>query len=190
MPIYTQTPPADVSRALDTMRNLVHPKDDALGGAVADIQRDPSAHSPHMIQTFDLRDLVNSNDLPQPIDVGWRFLTTTTDGRKISAEIDAITDGTVHNQLNQGPFIESTEQVLENLQNEPLVQQGNYTFSVLKIPALYLMAVWLHDQIDQEDRLIPIPPNPDTLISGRLYNLRDFLDALRELARQELSSDL
>lgn len=189
MPIDSSPPPPNVSHALDTVPNLVHPQDNELRGAIAEIQNSPSTHRPHLIRTIGLSDLVGSNNLDEARNIGWRFLATATSGRKISVEIDDTSDHNYHALLNQGPFVESTEQVLEYLQNEPLVQQGTYTFSILKIPALYVMALWLHDQSGNSDQLIPLSPHPNTLTSGRLYTVEEFVDALRESARQKLSSN-
>ena len=190
MPVSNQTPPAGALRALDVVPNLIHPNDRPLSGAIADIQNRPLDHNPHPIQTLNLSDIVNSSDLARARHIGWRFVVSTSDGRQISTGVQSDPSNTDHSfgQLNQGPFVAATEQVLNSLQNDPLIQQGNYTFSVLRIPALYVMALWLHDQDGKEDRIVPIPPVPPALTAGTLYTVGAFLDALRDPARQRLSN--
>lgn len=186
MTIRNQIPPAGALRALDTIPDMIHPKDLPLHDAIADVQAHPENHAPHSIWTVGLEDLAGEKGLRGARHIGWRFLTDTSDGRRFSVEVHADPNDSAHEfgMLNQGPFIEATESTLAGLQNEPLVKNGVYTVSLLRIPPLYVVALWLRGESGNEDRIVPMPPVGGELTAGRLYFVDEFHNALRESAKQ------
>ncbi len=59
--------------------------------------------------------------------------------------------------------------------------------AVLRVPALYLLALWLHD--DGGDRLVPVPPSPVPLKAGESYPADRALASLAEAAKAVLQGD-
>ena len=59
--------------------------------------------------------------------------------------------------------------------------------SILRAPALYLLALWLHDK--NGDRLVPIAPCPPSLKAGDTYVAERALSLLVEAAKTVLEGD-
>jgi hypothetical protein len=57
---------------------------------------------------------------------------------------------------------------------------------VLHVPALYVLALWLHGRGrgSGNDELIPIAPTPPAIEAGRVYPAAALLRLLRERARR------
>ena len=49
----------------------------------------------------------------------------------------------------------------------------------MRIPALYLMALWLHGD-GPNDCVLPLPPAPPYLEAGKRYSVKDFCALLTE----------
>ena len=58
---------------------------------------------------------------------------------------------------------------------------------MLRAPALYLLALWLHDT--NGDRLVPIAPCPPSLKAGETYVAERALSLLAEAAKAVLEGD-
>ena len=91
--------------------------------------------------------------------------------------------------MNEGPFVQSTERVLGVVEDFPEVVSGSYEPRMLKIPALYVVALWLKDLRADDDLFVPLDPAPAFLETGRAYREGEFLDALEGPARQRLEFD-
>ena len=59
--------------------------------------------------------------------------------------------------------------------------------AVLRVPALYLLALWLHDE--GGDRLVPVPPSPPPLKAGDSHPAERALASLAEAAKAVLQGD-
>jgi hypothetical protein len=70
----------------------------------------------------------------------------------------------------------------------PVVADGEYDLRVLRLPALYLMALWLKDRDGHADLLVPLDPPPTGIEAGRGYAADELLGELRERARSLLDS--
>jgi hypothetical protein len=58
------------------------------------------------------------------------------------------------------------------------VQGGDFELRVLRIPALYVTALWLHGATDWA---LPLPPSPKSLSRHELMPLADFAELVRKL---------
>jgi hypothetical protein len=54
----------------------------------------------------------------------------------------------------------------------------------VRIPALYVMALWLKDLDGDDDVVVPMAPAPSFLEANRPYTEREFLKALAGPARE------
>ena len=62
----------------------------------------------------------------------------------------------------------------------PQVAGADYELRLLKVPAVYLVALWLHR--GGEDILIPMGDPPGSLKANRPYSEADVIAALRDIA--------
>ncbi|MGH3927490.1 MAG: triple tyrosine motif-containing protein, partial [Pseudonocardiaceae bacterium] len=66
---------------------------------------------------------------------------------------------------------------------------GDYEVRLLRIPALYFVALWLKDEKGRDDILIPLDPAPAPFEPGRSYRPDEVLAELAASARTRLEFD-
>ncbi|MFC3965390.1 hypothetical protein [Nocardia jiangsuensis] len=182
MPLHLPDPPADVP---DKVKGKLRAFADgakfstaALRGARKD-QLDLS--TPHQIFTLGLDDITAGAGLEAAQPVGWRYLVV--DGSQIiaSAETTLAPDGTEEmSQFTEGPFVLATDRALKVVRKLPQLAAAGFELRLLRIPALYVMALWLHSPIS--DILAPLDPTPIGK-EGKPVLAAQFLSELAELAR-------
>jgi hypothetical protein len=147
--------------------------------------------APHELHNIGLDALVARRPLADSPTIGWRYLVQTQAGTVASSEVAADAGGqpTVFAQLNEGPFVESTARSLREVVGIPQVEAGNFEVRMLRIPAIYVMALWLKDLDGGADLVVPLDPAPDFLEAGRAYTEEEFLGVLESPARQRLEFD-
>ncbi|MEP7309189.1 MAG: hypothetical protein ABJA98_27105 [Acidobacteriota bacterium] len=81
---------------------------------------------------------------------------------------------------NEGPFVASTAKAIEAAERLPEVEAGNYELAVLRVPALYVIALWLKGAGAKppDDIFILLEPAPTGLTGGERLDVRDFNAAL------------
>src|SRR5262249_43555741 len=79
-------------------------------------------------------------------------------------------------------FAAGAERGFETAEHLPEVQQHTYEIRALRVPALYLMTLWLKDQQGQQDRFIVLPPAFPPLQPLVAYSAFDLLAILHRLA--------
>jgi hypothetical protein len=84
--------------------------------------------------------------------------------------------------LTRGPFTEATIEALSAAEELPAVARTKYELRFLKVPAIYLAALWLHG--GKDDILIPMVDPPGGLKKNRAYSEEQVLKAVREIAHQ------
>jgi hypothetical protein len=67
---------------------------------------------------------------------------------------------------------------------DPRVSQGTYEQRLLHVPALYVMALWLHEPTGAADLLVPLAPSPRDLPAGRPLSAGEVVTKLTELAQR------
>jgi len=58
------------------------------------------------------------------------------------------------------------------------VRDGKVEARLIRVPALYVMALWLKDLDGDDDVVVPMAPAPPFLEANRPYTEREFLKAL------------
>ncbi|WP_040808410.1 hypothetical protein [Nocardia concava] len=182
MPLDLPEPPADVP---DKIKGRLHAFADhgkfstkALKNAR---KENLDLSTPHEVFTMSLDDLAANAGLDRAHSVGWRYLVT--DGNQIiaSAETTPAPDGTQEvSQFTEGPFVLGTDKAVKTIRRLPQLEKKGYELRLLRIPALYVMALWLHSPTD--DLLVPLEPSPIGK-EGKPVPTADFLAELSELAR-------
>jgi hypothetical protein len=162
----------------------------ALRGARAD---DLFLAAPHPVYTLGLQ-AVGGGQGPDAAELtGWRYLVQRDEKTIAAAELhlaggDAGTARAL--ELNEGPFVRATEAALEDATRLPQLADAAYEFRLLKIPAVYVIALWLH-AVDGGggDVFVPIGDSPPEVDSGRAYGSEELLSSLGEQARRQLEFD-
>ncbi|UGT61256.1 hypothetical protein [Nocardia asteroides] len=182
MPLHLPEPPTEVP---DKVRGKLRAFADgekfstkALRGARKD-QLDLS--TPHQIYTLGLDDITAGAGLDAARAVGWRYLVV--DGAQIiaSAETTLAPDGTQQmSRFTEGPFVLATDKALKVVRKLPQLTAAGFDLRLLRIPALYVMALWLHSPL--ADILAPLDPSPIGK-EGKPIPAAQFLTELAELAR-------
>lgn len=184
MPLHLPDPP---SGAPDRVKSKLHAFADhaaftteALRGARAD-QLDVS--TPHQVFAMGLDDITGGGGLDRAQPVGWRYLIES-DGQVIaSAETMPAPDGTQQvAQFTEGPFVDATDKAVKTIRKLPRLEATGFELRLLRIPALYLMALWLHSPT--EDLLVPLQPSPIGK-EGKAMAAAEFFSDLAEHAQSK-----
>jgi hypothetical protein len=135
----------------------------------------------HQVFTLDLTDLVAGRGLQAARPSGWRFLIQ--DGEKVVAAAETVVTGISAEHLfsgfSEGPFAPSTADAIRTAQRLPDVERGEFELRLLRVPALYFMAVWVYDTGGKGDLLLPLAPAPQGIQAGQAVAATTLL---RELA--------
>ena len=109
----------------------------------------------------------------------WRYLAQSGSRALASSEVSAGADGrpTGLAQVNMGPYVQSTMQVLADLSENAEFQVGSCELHMLKIPALCTVVLWLSPPNADNNLFVPLAPAPDYLEAGRIYHEDEMLDA-------------
>jgi len=59
---------------------------------------------------------------------------------------------------------------------------------MLRIPALYVIALWLKERISKGDLLVPLEPTHPAFTPGRIYTANEFEATLRRVAEEQQSA--
>jgi hypothetical protein len=89
--------------------------------------------------------------------------------------------------VNSGPFVEETVNAVSQAEGLEAVARGDYEVRLLNIPALYVMALWLHGEAD--DLLLPMPPTNESLDAKKVYTPSDLLKRLKRAAQARSAFD-
>jgi hypothetical protein len=145
--------------------------------------------APHDVYSLGLSDLAEGAFLDAATLDGRRFIVMDGDKPITSAEVADQDKGSGF-QANEGPYVESTAAAIEHAERDPDLADNDYEVRVLRIPALYVMALWLkNEQGGGADVLIPLDPTPAPLEAGRKYAPAEIRSPLAEAARARLAFD-
>jgi hypothetical protein len=183
MPLTTVEPPESVrSAATSHVYQLAGPHGNFLAFRLA--RREKLALvAPHRMYTLNL-DAVLERGLESATQSGWRFLVT--DGEHIVASAEVADDAGSSPLVNSGPYVASTAEAIDALETIPDVKRGIYEFKLLKLPALYVVAAWLHGE---RDLIVPMAPTPSFLEAGQVFSEQEFVASLTDAARQALDAE-
>lgn len=141
-----------------------------------------SLSTPHQVFTIGLDDVTGGGGLDRARPVGWRFLIEEG-GRPIaSAETTLFPDGTHEvSQTTEGPFVAATDDAVKAVKTLPELATGGFDLRLLRVPALYVWALWLHAAAT--DLLVPLAPSPIAK-EGKPMPPAEFFTDLTDLARR------
>ncbi|HEX9274822.1 MAG TPA: hypothetical protein VGA51_00280 [Casimicrobiaceae bacterium] len=149
------------------------------------------SHSePHPVFYAPLDALAGGKLLDAATQLSWRYLLVQDDAAVAEAELSVGRRGAKRAGakpleflgLTHGPFTAATIEALAAAEQLPQVAAADYELRLLKIPAVYLVALWLHGAKD--DILIPMGDPPGGLKKNRPYTEAAVIKALRGVVEQ------
>lgn len=134
---------------------------------------------PLQMYVIGLADLPGGLDRARP--VAWRYLVQHDSGPVALAEtVRDEAGGHVFSQLNYGPFVAGTADALAAAGDEP----GDAEVRLLHLPAVHLIAVWLHSPAS--DTLVPAAPAPPGVEANRAYPAAELVALLAASAPRDV----
>lgn len=189
MPLKTTAPPREVTdRIRTTLRSRVERTGFRLPALLGASKRDLALGAPHPVYLLTLDDLTEGRGLDAARPAGWRYLVHR-DGRFIAAA-ELPPGGTATDLVvNEGPFVAATAAAIEAAERLPEVDAADFEARLLKIPALYTVALWLRSPDGADDLVVPVGDAHPALESGRAYRADAFVEALIGPAREQRAFD-
>jgi hypothetical protein len=186
MALLAPSPPYEAAEAVQsTFRSFAEHrtfKSPALSKATGPLQ----LGEPLQVFTLGLNDLAAGKDLQAAKPSGWLFLVQDGDQTLASAESVPTGKGDeqVFSALNEGRFVASTAEAIGTARGMPEVNQDDFEPRLLRVPALYVTALWLHKSKGGGDLLVPLAPSPVNTPTGRPVPASQLIEELKYKAGQ------
>jgi hypothetical protein len=189
MPVTFASPPSDGLSALQQGLQAIRSAQelDPRGGAALAVPPAPSAMRPHPVYELGLDDLAAGKGMEAARLVAWRYLLVANNQIRQAAEVvhDPRGGGSQFGALTTG-FVTGAEEAFRLVDQMPEVQQRTYEVRALRVPSLYVMALWLKDLQGDQDRFVVLPPAFAPVQALRPYTTSDLLAILQQLAKHKL----
>ncbi|GIG68812.1 hypothetical protein [Phytomonospora endophytica] len=182
MPLHLPEPPQVVP---DKIRSKLHEFADGSKFSTKAL-RGPrkgqlDVSTPHRVFTMGLEDVAAGAGLERARPGGWRYLVEDGGQLVASAEATVTDDGDFElAQFTEGPFVAATDKAVKAVRKLPQLAAAGFELRLLRIPALYMMALWLHAAA--ADLLVPLAPSPIGK-DGKPMPASEFFDDLAEEVR-------
>lgn len=144
--------------------------------------------APHPVYSVALQDVADGLLLSSAKLVSWRYLLLTGSDITASIEIsESEQDGQLEfTHLNHGPFVAGTVDTIAFAESLSEVQAHDYELRLLKIPGLYIIALWLHGP---SDILVPLAPMPDLVTPNSHYSEEALVATIRQSALDRINQE-
>ncbi len=140
---------------------------------------------PQQVFTLGLDDLVADRGLAAAKPTGWRYLVQ--EGDKVLATAETATTGPggdhVFSAFNEGRLVASNADAIRTARALPEVSRGRFELRLLRVPGLYVTALWIHEAQGVGDLLVPLAPSPVSAPAGRPIPAARLLEELASKAR-------
>jgi hypothetical protein len=171
MPIVHPTAPVggfDVVRS--HLRSILgRPSLDAARTLASVAPNQLSVSDPHRCYTVSLDDLAQGRLLSTARPGSWRYLVFASGHATADAEVlDNGIQGLEFASVGHGTMAASAVEAFHMAEALPEVQADDYEVRCLKIPALYLVALWFHGPAG--DIIVPTDPTPPALAAHQPYS--------------------
>ena len=190
MPLLTEKPPKGFEKVLDaSVAELVGHGALALAGRAR-----PEVSAPVRVFHLGADAVAAGKGLAAAQPAGW--LTTLATNGEVRGTIElvpakparkgaAAPAGVRFGGFTTGPLQRGLAAALDAATKA--AGRNEVEVSILRAPALYLLALWLHDK--NGDRLVPIAPCPPSMKAGDTYVAERALSLLVEAAKTVLEGD-
>ena len=120
--------------------------------------------------------------------VGWRALLEESEQVVAAVELPGADPGRAGALVNRSAFVASTVTALNVAEQHESVAAERRELRLLRVNALYLLALWLRAAEPGADVFVPLSPAPPPLRADTTYERVAFEEQLSELARSVASS--
>ncbi len=134
---------------------------------------------PHETWTLGLDAIRSGKGVDGAERVGWRYLIPH-DNRQVAVEVNGTEGNYSFTGVNDGPFVTQMLELMRAI--EPHIDEGDYEPRLLRIPALYIAALWLKERSSGADLFVPMAPTHDEVQAGRIYRKDEFEKSLAAAA--------
>jgi hypothetical protein len=172
--IYPSCPPT-ITQALSSDVTPEILSASGLDGAKFDVGQ------PHQVYYISPNSLVHEGSLTSARAVAWRNVQYAFGG-SVAKEVDTALDATNTQvtSVNQGPYSSVPSEQIEALKKREQDGDENFEIRILRIPEVYLVALWLHSF--KSDIIIPVAPTPPNFVAGRDYTPAQLGESLSSVA--------
>jgi len=159
---------------------------------LAVIETQPSVSEPH--PAFAMTATAVSKGVTPAIGalpIGWRYLVARGDELAVVTIREDLESGQHYfAEYNVGRFSAATPNVIRNAKRFAASEEADYEMRFLSVPAIHIATIWLKHAEGVADRFIPFGPGNDSLASGRVYGVREFMDILALVAMASIEMQL
>jgi hypothetical protein len=184
MPLQAPEPPRQV---VETVQSTFRAMIDTGSVRLPALRNPPgplALAQPHQIFSLGLADLAAGRGLEAAKSTGWRYLVHAGENPVASAETSVAPTGSEHvfSAFNSGPLVASTVEAIRMVQGLPQVSRGTFEMRLLRVPALYFTALWVHGAQATDDVLVPLEPSPG-VVTGKPVPAAPLLQELASKAK-------
>lgn len=156
------------------------------GPAAAAVVVTPVA--PHRVYTMGRDALLEGRGLAAARPAGWRAIVLQGGEAVAAVEFKGVA-GDAHNfkSVNQGSLVEATAVAIAAAELLPEVKAEHYELRLLSIPAIRLVALWLHGSDGQ--LFLPLAPAPGHFKAHTPYGEAHFFELASALAARQAKFD-
>lgn len=115
--------------------------------------------------------------------VSWRYVIgDANDARGVAADVQLRRSQHIFAGIQQGPFVQGFTDEIRRLSSDAALRAWDFEPRLLRVPAIYVVAIWLHEARSSGDLFIPLPPVNRALQAGHRYDRAEFESALERAA--------
>jgi hypothetical protein len=186
MALLTVSPPHQAAEAVQSIIQAPAERRTFRSPALSKATGPLQLAEPLQVFTLGLDDLVVGRNLQAAKSAGWLFLVQEGDQTLAFAESvpTGRGDEQVFSALNEGRFVPSTADAIRTARALPEVNQDDFEPRLLRVPALYVTALWLHKVDGGGDLLVPLAPSPVNTPTGRPVPASQLIEELKYKAGQ------
>jgi hypothetical protein len=191
MSIITANPPTDGAETVRAgVNSLITVSGDARReltpsvGSFASV----STSAPHPVYHAGLDAVLEGSLVTSAQFSCWRYLLLDDDRILAAAEIQPGSEEveTTFLGVSTGKSVRSTVRAIARAERIEEVRENDYELRLLRIPSLYVVALWLHSE---DDLFVLIPPTPRRLVPYSVHSAEQLINALHGLASERRQFD-
>ncbi|WP_374653698.1 hypothetical protein [Phenylobacterium sp.] len=117
----------------------------------------------------------------------WTYMLHADDDEAPAALADIDLHSHAFSAVSEGPQITSLGRRIRSVEADSAASDEHYDVSIIRVPALYLTAMWLKGRDGRPDVVIPEASPKSPLIAGKRYSLEQFNAELKPVAERLLA---
>lgn len=158
MPIVYAEPPEERRSKIGEMLRLIRARDTPFGPP--ELGKVTRMDMPHTVHFMSVPEVLDRQRLAEMPIVAWRFLLFGDDDMPLAAAQIPAGERRGEIELNVGPFVASTHEAVVSASSLEQVRQAHYQLRLLRVPALYVMALSLTTDREGDELIVPLHPIP------------------------------